>query len=48
MTASILELFTIEMIALLRLTCKMIIDMHHRGRFEFMIFSLLGKVICEI
>jgi hypothetical protein len=29
--ASILELFTIEMLALLRLTCKMIFDVHHRG-----------------
>lgn len=29
--ASILELFTLEMLALLRLTCKMIFDVHHRG-----------------
>jgi hypothetical protein len=29
--ASILELFTIEMLALLRLTCRMIFDVHHRG-----------------
>jgi hypothetical protein len=32
--ASILELFTHEMLALLRLTCKMIFDVHHRGRVK--------------
>ncbi|CAF4313542.1 unnamed protein product, partial [Adineta steineri] len=31
--AKLRELFTIEMIALLRLTCKMIFDVHHKGIF---------------
>jgi hypothetical protein len=35
--ASILELFTIEMLALLRLTCKMIFDVHHRGICMFLL-----------